>query len=66
MRGVTDRDHLGMCGRIAVGKRAIAGAGDDLLTPYQHAADRHLAALASAARFVERHIHEGCHCNPSQ
>src|SRR5690242_18218512 len=63
MRGMTDRNHLGMCSRIAVGKRPITGAGDDLVTAYQHAANRHLAALTGAARLIERHVHKRCHCH---
>jgi len=55
----TDRDHFGVRGRIAVGQRAVAGAGDDAAVMHDNAADRDLATLPGGAGLIERRFHEG-------
>ena len=54
----TDRDHFGVRGRIAVGQRAVAGAGDDAAVMHNNAADRDLPALPGRAGLLERRFHE--------
>ncbi len=56
--GSTDSGHLGMRGRIAIGKRAIAGAGDDAAIMHNDAADRDFPTLPRRACFLERRFHE--------
>src|SRR5262249_23820049 len=58
LRRAADRHHLGMRGRIAIGKRAIAGLRDQIAVAHDHAADRHLAGVGGRVRLVEREIHE--------
>jgi len=48
-----------MRGRIAIGKRAIAGLRDQIAVAHDHAADRHLARIRGRVRLVEGEIHEG-------
>src|SRR5690349_20088512 len=55
-----------MCGWIVIGNGAITGTRDDLVSAHHYAADRHLTTLAGAACLIERQVHEGSHCNPSQ
>jgi len=60
-RGAADGDDLSMRGRIAVGKRAVAGLRDDFAAADYDAADRHLAACAGGTSFLKRQVHEGSH-----
>ena len=55
----TDPDHFGVRGRIAVGQRAVAGAGDDMAVVHDNAADRDLPALPGRAGLIESRFHEG-------
>ena len=56
--GAADCDDFRMGGRIAIGKRAIAGLGEQVAVAHDHAADRHLAGLCRRARLCQRKIHE--------
>src|SRR5437763_286036 len=56
LRRAADGHHLGVRGRIALGKRAIAGLRDHLAIAHQDAADRHLAGLRRDARLFEREV----------
>jgi hypothetical protein len=48
-----------MRGRIAIGKRAIAGLRDQIAIAHDDAADRHLARIRGRVCLVEGEIHEG-------
>ena len=48
-----------MRGRIAIGKRAIAGLRDQIAIAHDDAADRHLAGIRGRVCLVEGEIHEG-------
>ena len=58
-RRLPDRQQFGVRGRVAVGQRAVAGAGDDFTVAHDDAADRHLTARGCSAGFVEGDGHEG-------
>ena len=52
-RGVTDRDDLGVGGRIAGADRVVESAPDDVVADRHDGPDGHLAGLSRASRLVE-------------
>ena len=63
--GLPDRQNFGMRGRIAVGQRAVAGRGDDLVTADNDASDRDLAGFSGIFRRFQGQIHERRGLHPS-
>ena len=57
-RGLPDRQNFGMGGRVAVGQRPVAGGGDDLVIPDDHASDRNFARFSGVFGRFQRQIHE--------
>src|SRR4051794_20880703 len=53
-----DRQNFGMCRRIAVGQRPIAGGGDHLVTPDDDAPDRNFAGFSGVFGGFLWQIHE--------
>ncbi len=56
--GLPDRQNFGMRRRIAVGQRPVAGRGDDLVTPDDHASDWNFARFSGVFSRFQRQIHE--------
>src|SRR5207302_10355368 len=57
-RGLTDRDELGVRGRVGIDFAAVAGARDHLAGPHDRRTDRHVAVLGGATALVQRLAHE--------
>ena len=56
--GLPDRQDFGVRRRIAVGQRPVAGRGDHLVTPDDHASDRNFARFSGVFGRFQRQIHE--------
>ena len=58
-RGMPDRQHLGMRGRVVVRDGAVRRLRDQVSRAHDHAAHRNLAGLRCRLRLRERERHEG-------
>jgi hypothetical protein len=58
VRRLPDRQYFGMGGRIAVAQRQVAGGGDDLVIPHNHASDRDFAGFSGIFGRFQCQIHE--------
>ena len=56
--GASDRDDLGVSGGILPRLPAVKGARDDLAAVGDDGADGDIAEVLSAARLLEREVHE--------